>query len=70
MRRALLAFGIGLLTGACGERQPAATLPFVAGLPALDGRATAYVCENYACQLPTQDPTLLARQLGGVTAAE
>jgi len=30
-------------------------LPAVAGMAALDGKATAYVCENYACQLPTAD---------------
>lgn len=27
------------------------------------GRATAYVCENYACQQPTNDPVVLGRQL-------
>ena len=26
--------------------------------------ATAYVCEHYACQAPTQEPAALARQLG------
>jgi uncharacterized protein len=25
------------------------------GMPALDGKATAYVCENFACQLPVTD---------------
>jgi uncharacterized protein len=29
--------------------------PAVATMTALDGQATAYVCENYACQLPTND---------------
>jgi uncharacterized protein YyaL (SSP411 family) len=28
-----------------------------------DGRATAYVCEGYACQAPTTDPEELAGQL-------
>jgi uncharacterized protein YyaL (SSP411 family) len=28
-----------------------------------DGRATAYVCENYACQLPTSDPGKFAELL-------
>ena len=28
-----------------------------------DGRATAYVCENYACQLPVTDAAALAAQL-------
>ena len=28
-----------------------------------DGRPTAYVCENYACQLPVTDAAALAQQL-------
>jgi hypothetical protein len=29
--------------------------PFTRDLPTLEGRATAYVCRNYACQRPTTD---------------
>jgi uncharacterized protein YyaL (SSP411 family) len=32
--------------------------------PTRDDRATAYVCEGYACQNPTIDLERLARQLG------
>jgi hypothetical protein len=32
-------------------------------MPAIDGRATAYVCENYACRLPATDPESIERQL-------
>jgi uncharacterized protein YyaL (SSP411 family) len=39
--------------------------PFVEGKVALGGRATAYVCERGACQLPTQDPAVFAVQLTG-----
>ena len=39
-------------------------LPFLASLPMRDGRATAYVCQGFACQAPTTDPETLARQLG------
>ena len=35
----------------------------LAGKKALEGRATAYVCRNYACQAPTSDPEELRRQL-------
>jgi uncharacterized protein YyaL (SSP411 family) len=34
------------------------------GRTLLDGKPTAYVCENYACQLPTNDPAALLSQLG------
>jgi uncharacterized protein len=34
-------------------------------LPAIDGRATAYVCENYACRLPVTDAASLEQQLSG-----
>mgnify|MGYP001334405453 CR=1 FL=1 len=30
---------------------------------AINGRATAYVCENYVCQLPTSDPAVLGELL-------
>jgi uncharacterized protein YyaL (SSP411 family) len=29
----------------------------------LDGQPTAYVCQNYACQLPVNQPEALAQQL-------
>ncbi len=38
-------------------------LPAVAAMTALGGRATAYVCENYACQLPAADVKTLEQLL-------
>ena len=38
-------------------------IPLLADRPMRDGRATAYVCEGYACQNPTTDPEELDRQL-------
>ena len=38
-------------------------VPFVVELPATQETATAYVCENFVCQLPTSDPAVLARLL-------
>jgi uncharacterized protein YyaL (SSP411 family) len=32
-------------------------------MPALDGRPTVYVCENYACQLPVSDAAALENLL-------
>jgi uncharacterized protein YyaL (SSP411 family) len=36
----------------------------LADRPAVDGHATAYVCRNFACQLPTTDAVVLEKQLG------
>jgi uncharacterized protein YyaL (SSP411 family) len=47
-----------------GDEGARAGIPLLAGRPAVDGRATAYVCERYACKAPTTDPAELARQLG------
>ena len=38
-------------------------LPFVASMRMLDGRATAYVCADFACRQPLTDPQALAAQL-------
>jgi uncharacterized protein YyaL (SSP411 family) len=35
----------------------------VTSLAERDGRATAYLCREFACQAPTNDPLELARQL-------
>ena len=48
------------------ERQRA-VIPLVADKAALRGSATAYVCEQKVCALPTSDPVVLARQLATVT---
>ena len=44
--------------------EPRRGIPLLAGRTAIDGKPTAYVCENYVCGLPTTDPGELARQLG------
>ena len=46
-----------LLFRPAGEAEPriADVTPFVRAHHALDGKATAYVCENYQCQAPTSD---------------
>lgn len=47
------------------DERAAALSPLLEGREARGGRATAYVCRNYACQSPTTDPDELLRQLGG-----
>ncbi|MBD0371503.1 MAG: thioredoxin domain-containing protein [Pyrinomonadaceae bacterium] len=39
-------------------------VPLLRERTAMDGRATAYVCEHYACQRPVNTPEELAAQLG------
>jgi len=48
-----------LADGAQGQSFLADRLPFLKDVTPLHGRATAYVCENYACQAPTNNPNVL-----------
>ncbi|MEA2027211.1 MAG: hypothetical protein U9O18_11015, partial [Chloroflexota bacterium] len=41
----------------------ASAVPLLHDRSAIDGRATAYLCRDFACQRPTTDPAELARQL-------
>src|SRR5712691_4037065 len=52
-----------LADGGSGQRQLARWLPFVAGAHRIKNRATAYVCEDYVCKLPTSAPQVMARLL-------
>jgi uncharacterized protein YyaL (SSP411 family) len=38
-------------------------LPWIAAMAMRDGKAAAYVCQNFACQQPVTDPYALASQL-------
>jgi len=37
--------------------------PFIRGQKAVDGKVTAYVCENFRCKLPSNDPATLQQLL-------
>jgi uncharacterized protein len=52
-----------LADGGIGQEQLARWLPFVAGARRIKDRATAYVCENYVCKLPTANADVLGRVL-------
>ncbi len=55
---------VALLDPASSDAATIATrVPLLAGKQALDGKPTAYVCQNYTCQLPTSDPGRLREQL-------
>jgi uncharacterized protein YyaL (SSP411 family) len=40
-----------------------AAVPLLANRGQIDGAATAYVCQNYVCKLPVNEPSALATQL-------
>ncbi len=47
-----------------GDEEASRLVPLLADRSVRDGRATAYVCVQYACQSPTTDAEELKRQLG------
>ncbi|MCI0451560.1 MAG: thioredoxin domain-containing protein [Candidatus Latescibacteria bacterium] len=54
-----------LADGGSGQRRLSERLEFIRDVAMLDGRATAYVCENYVCLRPTSAPDEVARLLDG-----
>ena len=56
-------YSVSVVVGNVGEDGLPSELPLLEGRDRLNGAATAYVCENYVCQLPTGDPAILAEQL-------
>lgn len=50
-----------LADGGKGQQALAEHLEFIKNFCMRDGKATAYVCENYVCRSPTTDVTTLAR---------
>ncbi|HTO89647.1 MAG TPA: thioredoxin domain-containing protein [Candidatus Sulfotelmatobacter sp.] len=65
--RRFLPHDLLLVTGeGARRRQLEELVPFVEPLVAKQGRATAYVCVEYACRLPVQDAAEFAAQLDEV----
>jgi uncharacterized protein YyaL (SSP411 family) len=52
-----------LADGGARQKALAALAPFVAPLAPRDGKATVYLCVDYACRLPTQDLATFTAQL-------
>jgi hypothetical protein len=46
--------------------QEDSAIPLLRGRAMLNGKATAYVCKHFTCQLPVTEPADLAKQLEGV----
>ena len=51
--------------GGAGQKWLAARMPYLAEMKPLGGRATAYVCEDFSCRQPVNDPDDLRRLLAG-----
>jgi uncharacterized protein len=52
-----------LAPGGAAQAKLAAYMPVVKEMAPMKGRATAFVCEDYACKLPTSDPQKVAQLL-------
>lgn len=52
-----------LADGAKGQETLAGYVPFFSDLSMIEDKATAYICENYACQLPTHDVETVVKML-------
>ena len=63
VRRRYLPNSIVVLA-APGDTAAPALIPLLAARGQIDGRATAYVCQNYVCKLPVTEPEALGEQLG------
>jgi uncharacterized protein len=62
--RAYLPNVVLALRGPDDGDQAAELIPLLEGRTAVDGKATAYVCERLACKQPVTEPAELAAQLG------
>ena len=54
---------IVLADGGPAQQRLAASLEILNSLRKIDGKATAYICEDYVCRLPTNDVAVVARLL-------
>jgi uncharacterized protein YyaL (SSP411 family) len=52
-----------------GEPGLAQQVPELRSMDLVDGRSAAYVCRDFACELPIFDPETLAAKLGGIGQA-
>lgn len=59
-----------LADNAEGQKYLSTSLPIISAMARINGKATAYVCENYACQLPTNEVEVLARLLEGTATSQ
>jgi uncharacterized protein YyaL (SSP411 family) len=63
LRKPFLPNKVILLRTPANAAELAAIAPYTGTQTSLEGKATVYVCENFACQLPTTDPAKLRELL-------
>jgi uncharacterized protein YyaL (SSP411 family) len=63
VRRRYLPFAIALHVDDRSRGRLAASLPFVAAMSSIDGKAAAYVCEDFTCRQPVTTVADLDQQL-------
>jgi uncharacterized protein YyaL (SSP411 family) len=63
LRQTLVPNGVQLVLDAGEVERRASSIPGLQGKRPLAGKATAFVCEQSVCQLPTHDPKALRAQL-------
>jgi uncharacterized protein YyaL (SSP411 family) len=54
-----------LADGGEGQAYLGKSLPFIKSVAMIDGKATVYICENYACQLPATEVGVMVELLPG-----
>ncbi len=54
-----------LADGGPAQKELSKWMPFIEPMSRKEGRATAYICENFVCQLPANDPAVVAKLLDG-----
>jgi uncharacterized protein YyaL (SSP411 family) len=54
---------IVLADGGAGQSYLAGKLAFLKDVKPIDGKATAYICRDYTCRLPTTDVKVMLEQL-------
>jgi uncharacterized protein YyaL (SSP411 family) len=52
------------LSVAAGTEQASSKVPLLAGRSRIDGKSTAYLCQQFSCNAPVTDANQLARMLG------